>query len=185
MRKLKLKELGRISVPEFKNSKRLPVVLVMDNIRSAMNVGSFFRTADAFAVEKIYICGISATPPHKEINKTAIGATESMDWKFYKSTRECLTELKDKGYIITGIEQTDQSVMLNEFIPEKDKKHALVFGNEVSGISDDILDLLDLSLEIPQFGTKHSFNVAISGGIVLWHYFLNFNNDHSGLKLKR
>ncbi len=175
MRKLKLKELGRISVEEYKNREKTPIVLVLDNIRSAMNIGSFFRTADAFAIEKIYICGISATPPHKEINKTAIGATESVDWEYYKTTRQCLMDLKDKGYIINGIEQTDQSVMLNEFVPDKDKKYALVFGNEVSGISDDVLDLLDLSLEIPQFGTKHSFNVAVSGGIILWHYFLSYN----------
>ena len=173
MRKLKLKELGRISVKQFKDIEKLPVVLVLDNIRSAMNIGSFFRTADAFAIEKIYICGISATPPHKEINKTAIGATDSVDWEYHKSTRECLTQLKKEGYLITGIEQTDLSVMLNKYIPENDKKHALVFGNEVSGISDDILDILDLSLEIPQFGTKHSFNVAVSGGIILWHYNLN------------
>jgi len=173
MRKLKLKELGRISVDEFKTVKKLPVVLVLDNIRSAMNIGSFFRTADAFAIEGIYICGISATPPHKEINKTAIGATDSVQWKFYKSTKECIIDLKDKKYIITGVEQTDQSILLNEFLPDKDKKHALVFGNEVAGLSDNILDLLDLSLEIPQYGTKHSFNVAVSGGIVLWHYNLN------------
>jgi tRNA G18 (ribose-2'-O)-methylase SpoU len=172
MRKLKLKELGRISVTDFKNKEKLPVVPVMDNIRSAMNVGSFFRTADAFALEKICICGISATPPHKEINKTAIGATDSVEWKYYKSTRECIIELKNAGYIIIGIEQTDKSVMLNDFIPEKNKKYALIFGNEVSGISDDILDLLEIALEIPQFGTKHSFNVAVSGGIVLWHYNL-------------
>ncbi len=173
MRKLKLKELGRISVDEFKTVKKLPVVLVLDNIRSAMNIGSFFRTADAFAIEGIYICGISATPPHKEINKTAIGATDSVQWKFYKSTKECIIDLKDKKYIITGVEQTDQSILLNEFLPDKDKKHALVFGNEVAGLSDNILGLLDLSLEIPQYGTKHSFNVAVSGGIVLWHYNLN------------
>ncbi|HHH53534.1 MAG TPA: TrmH family RNA methyltransferase [Bacteroidetes bacterium] len=173
MRKLKLKELGRISIEEFKTGKKLNVVLVLDNIRSAMNVGSFFRTADAFAIEKIYICGISATPPHKEINKTAIGATDSVEWRYCKSTKECLEELKNEGYVLTGIEQTDQSVMLNEYTPEKNKKHALIFGNEVSGISDNILELLDRSLEIPQYGTKHSFNVAVSGGIVLWHYNLN------------
>lgn len=174
MRKLKLKELGRISVQEFKNRKKIPIVLVLDNIRSAMNVGSFFRTGDAFAVEKLCICGISATPPHKEINKTAIGATDSVDWKYYKSTKDCLIELQNEGYVLTGIEQTDQSILLNKVIPDKNKKHALIFGNEVSGISDDILDFLDLALEIPQFGTKHSFNVAVSGGIILWHYYYNF-----------
>jgi len=173
MRKLKLKELNRIGIEQFKSKEKLPVVLVMDNIRSAMNIGSFFRTADAFALEKIYICGISATPPHKEINKTAIGATDSMDWQYYKTTRDCLIDLKQKGYILTGIEQTDSSVLLNTVTPRQDQKHALIFGNEVNGISDDILDLLDMAVEIPQFGTKHSFNVAVSGGIVLWHYYIN------------
>ena len=173
MRKLKLKELNRIGIEQFKSKEKLPIVLVMDNIRSAMNIGSFFRTADAFALEKIYICGISATPPHKEINKTAIGATDSMDWQYYKTTRDCLIDLKQKGYILTGIEQTDSSVLLNTISPHHDQKHALIFGNEVNGISDDILNLLDLAVEIPQFGTKHSFNVAVSGGIVLWHYYIN------------
>ena len=172
MRKLKLKELNRIGIEQFKILDKLPIVLVLDNIRSAMNIGSFFRTADAFALKKIYICGISATPPHKEINKTAIGATDSMDWEYKKTTKECLNELKNQGYTITGIEQIDNSILLHEYAPSKDKKHALVFGNEVNGISDDILDLLDNAVEIPQFGTKHSFNVAVSGGIVLWHYFI-------------
>jgi len=170
MRKLKLKELNRIGIEEFKIKEKLPIVLVLDNIRSAMNVGSFFRTADAFALEKIYICGISATPPHKEINKTAIGATDSMSWEYKKTTRECILELKNQGYIISGIEQIDTSIMLQDITPDKSKKHALIFGNEVDGISDDILDLLDNAIEIPQFGTKHSFNVAVSGGIVLWHF---------------
>ncbi len=175
MRKLKLKELNRIGIDQFKTKKKLPIILVIDNIRSAMNVGSFFRTADAFALEKICICGISATPPHKEINKTAIGATDSMDWEYYNTTRECILALKKQGYIITGIEQIDSSVQLDSISPQMDKKYALIFGNEVNGISDDILDLLDLAVEIPQFGTKHSFNVAVSGGIVLWHYFLKIS----------
>lgn len=170
MRKLKLKELGRIGIDQFKDQEKNSIVLVLDNIRSAMNVGSFFRTADAFALEKIYLCGITAKPPHKEINKTAIGATDSMDWEHKSTTKECLQQLKEQGYIITGIEQTDKSKMLQNIYPSKDKKHALVFGNEVNGISDDVLDLLDLAIEIPQFGTKHSFNVSVSGGIVLWHY---------------
>ena len=172
MRKLKLKELGRIGVDQFKTQDKNSIVLVLDNVRSAMNVGSFFRTADAFALEKIYLCGITAKPPHKEINKTAIGATDSMDWEHKSTTKECLEDLKKQGYILTGIEQTDKSELLQNISPSKDKKYALVFGNEVNGISDDVLDLLDLAVEIPQFGTKHSFNVAVSGGIVLWHYFL-------------
>jgi tRNA G18 (ribose-2'-O)-methylase SpoU len=172
MRKLKLKELNRIGIEQFKTQDKLPIVLVLDNIRSAMNIGSFFRTADAFAIEKICICGISATPPHKEINKTAIGATDSMTWEYKKTTRKCIEELVTQGYTITGIEQTDKSISLQNLKPSKDKKHALIFGNEVNGISDNILDLLDNAVEIPQFGTKHSFNVAVSGGIVLWHYYL-------------
>ncbi len=177
MRKLKLKELNRIDVEQFKSKEKLPIVLVLDNIRSAMNVGSFFRTADAFALKRIYICGISATPPHKEINKTAIGATNSMDWEYKRTTRECLIELKEQGYIITGIEQTNNSQMLDKLTPNIKEKHALIFGNEVTGISDDILDLLDLAVEIPQFGTKHSLNVAVSGGIVLWHYYFRLMNN--------
>ncbi len=174
MRKLKLKELKRISVEEFKNKKKTSVVLVLDNIRSAMNVGSFFRTADAFAIEKIYLCGISATPPHREINKTAIGATDSVSWEYVKTTKDCLVDLRKQGYHISGIEQTDNSVMLQDYKPEKGKKYALVFGNEVNGISDDIMEDLDDAIEIPQFGTKHSFNVSVSGGIILWHFFLNY-----------
>ena len=172
MRKLKTKELGRIDVEAFKAKEKHKLVLVLDNIRSAMNVGSFFRTADAFALEKIYLCGISAKPPHKEINKTAIGATESMQWQYLNNISDCIINLKKEGYTIIGIEQTDGSIPLQDFSPDKDKKYALVFGNEVKGISDEILEYLDMAIEIPQFGTKHSFNVAVSGGIVLWHYML-------------
>lgn len=172
MRKLKTGELGRLKVEDFKTIKKHNAVVVLDNVRSAMNTGSFFRTADALALEKIHLCGITATPPHREINKTAIGATASVDWQYHSSTYQCLKELKDKGYIIAGVEQTDASLFLHEFHPLPGEKYAFVFGNEVKGLQDDILELLDLALEIPQFGTKHSFNVAVSGGIVLWHYIL-------------
>ncbi len=175
MKKLKLKELNRISIEEFKKKKKAPIVLVLDNIRSGMNVGSFFRTADAFAIEKIYLCGISATPPHKEINKTAIGAADCVNWEYVKETKDCLIELKKQGYNISGVEQIDDSVELQDYKPKKDEKYALVFGNEVNGISDDIIEYLDEAIEIPQFGTKHSFNVSVSGGIVLWHFFLNLD----------
>ena len=170
MRKLKLQELGRINNQEFQELEKTPVVLVLDNIRSAMNVGSFFRTADGFAIEKIYICGISATPPHKEISKTAIGAEESLEWEYKKDIKECIRELKKQRFKILGIEQTDSSVMLNDFNPDINSKYCLIFGNEVDGISDSILEDLDYAIEIPQFGTKHSFNVSVAGGIVLWDF---------------
>lgn len=178
MRKLKLQELGRINNQEFKESKKTSIILVLDNIRSAMNVGSFFRTSDGFAIEKIFLCGISATPPHKEISKTAIGAEESIEWEYKKDIEECVSELKKEGNIIVGIEQTDSSVMLNEFNPDIDSKYCLIFGNEVDGISENILQYLDLAIEIPQFGTKHSFNVSVAGGIVLWDFVnkLKFND---------
>lgn len=170
MRKLKLAELNRSGLEEYRIKKKFPIAVVLDNIRSAMNVGSFFRTADGFSLEKIYLCGISAKPPHKEINKTAIGADLSVEWEYIENVKDCITELKSKNYKIAGIEQTDKSIMLNDFIPTEKTKYALVFGNEVDGISDSILELLDFALEIPQFGTKHSFNVAVAGGIVSWDF---------------
>ena len=170
MRKLKLKELNRADIDEFREMDKFPVVLILDNIRSAMNVGSFFRTADGFALEKIFICGISACPPHKEINKTAIGADNSVAWQYFQDVFECVEDLRNKGYKIIGIEQTDASVFLNDFVPDKTEKYAFIFGNEVDGISDKILELLDFAIEIPQFGTKHSFNVSVAGGIVIWDY---------------
>ena len=174
MRKLKLDELGRLSIDQYKSSEKNKIVLVMDNIRSAMNVGSFFRTADAFALEKIYLCGISATPPHREINKTALGADQAVEWAHFTTTREAIFHLKDEGYTIVGIEQTDKSEPLQNFIPDHRYKYALVFGNEVNGIEENILDHLDHCLEIPQFGTKHSLNVAVSGGVTIWHFMNAF-----------
>jgi len=171
MRKLKLEELERVSIEEFKTQKKTPLVVVLDNVRSALNVGSVFRTADSFAIEKIYLCGITATPPHKEISKTAIGATDSMDWEHLKDISEAINNLKSEGYKIFGIEQTSQTTLLQNVKIEQNQKIAIVMGNEVMGISDAILPLLDEVIEIPQFGTKHSLNVSVCTGIVIWELF--------------
>ena len=170
MRKLKLDELGRKTLEEYRQSEKHSIVVVLDNIRSAMNVGAFFRTADAFAIQKLILCGITARPPHKEIHKTAIGADHSVEWEYIEDVSMALQSLQKAGYVLAGIEQTDGSTPLDRFQPEPEKKYVLIFGNEVSGISDAILPLLDIVLEIPQFGTKHSLNVAVSGGVVLWHF---------------
>ncbi|HLO56968.1 MAG TPA: RNA methyltransferase [Saprospiraceae bacterium] len=167
MRKLKLEELDRVSIDEYKSAAKIPVVAVLDNIRSAMNVGSVFRTADAFAIEKIIICGISATPPNREITKTAIGATESVVWEYIENVSDAVAQLKNEGYTIAGIEQTDASVLLTDYTFNTEKI-AVVFGNEVDGVSDEVINELDVCIEIPQFGTKHSLNVSVCAGIVLW-----------------
>ena len=167
MRKLKLEELDRVSIDEYKSAAKIPVVAVLDNIRSAMNVGSVFRTADAFAIEKIIICGISATPPNREITKTAIGATESVVWEYIENVSDAVSSLKNDGYTIAGIEQTDASVLLTDY-RFNTEKIAVVFGNEVDGVSDEVINELDVCIEIPQFGTKHSLNVSVCAGIVLW-----------------
>jgi tRNA G18 (ribose-2'-O)-methylase SpoU len=171
MRKLKTCELNRLSIKEFKESDKTPIIIVLDNIRSFNNVGSAFRTADAFRLEKIFLCGITAKPPHREIHKTALGATESVDWEYFSNTLAAVEKLKNDGYSIFGIEQVDNSTMLQIFSPEKGKKYALIFGNEVNGISDNIINSCDMFLEIPQIGTKHSLNVSVSIGIVVWHLF--------------
>jgi 23S rRNA (guanosine2251-2'-O)-methyltransferase len=168
MRKLLNRELGRKSVDQFKNSVKSPFVIVLDNVRSHYNVGSVFRTADAFLTQKIYLCGITARPPHREIQKTALGATESVEWSYYESTVDAIIELKTEGYRIIGIEQTEGSVNLQDVVIEKGAKFALIFGHEVNGVSQEVIDLCDMCVEIPQFGTKHSFNIAVSAGIVLW-----------------
>ena len=170
MRKLKLEELGRVSVEEFKNQPKTPLVLVLDNIRSALNVGSAFRTADAFALEKIYLCGITATPPHREILKTAIGASQSMDWVYCKDTLEAIEALKKDGYQIMAVEQAEGSHPLQSFPIDPDQKYALVFGNEVAGVQDSVMQLVDGCLEIPQYGTKHSLNISVCLGIVVWQF---------------
>jgi 23S rRNA (guanosine2251-2'-O)-methyltransferase len=171
MRKLKLGELNRASVTEFKVQQKLPVAVVLDNVRSMHNVGSVFRTSDGFAVEQICLCGITSHPPHREIEKTAIGATQSVNWTYYTDTVQAIDQLRADGYFIIAIEQAENSTMLNEFIPDKNQKYALVFGNEVNGVSDAVMEKIDGCIEIPQFGTKHSFNIVVSAGIVLWDFF--------------
>ncbi len=168
MRKLLNRELERKTLDQFRKSEKAPFVIVLDNVRSQSNVGSIFRTADAFLTEAIYLCGITATPPHREIQKTALGATESVAWKYFPNTSEAVTELKNRGYKIIGIEQAEGSVELQDMKIKQGEKYALIFGHEVNGVSQEVLNTCDLSLEIPQFGTKHSFNIAISAGIVLW-----------------
>lgn len=170
MRKLKLDELGRVDIPTFKNIPKVPVIVVLDNIRSAMNVGSFLRTADAFKIRQVILSGITAKPPHKEILKTAIGASKSVNWTYVDSATSELAALKKKGFKIIGVEQTDQSIPLQDYRPISSEQYVLIFGNEVNGLDEAILPLLDTALEIPQFGTKHSLNVAVCGGIIIWHF---------------
>jgi tRNA G18 (ribose-2'-O)-methylase SpoU len=168
MRKISNDELNRISIEDFKSSKKAPVVVVLDNIRSMHNVGSAFRTSDAFRVEKIYLTGITATPPHRDIQKAALGATESVSWEYIKKPEDAAIKLKEAGYMVYAVEQTDNSISLEAFQPKEDEKYALIFGNEVFGVSDEAISQCDGSLEIPQFGTKHSLNVSVSVGVVLW-----------------
>ncbi len=171
MKKLKNSELSRLSIDEFKNSSKTPVIVILDNIRSAHNVGSVFRTCDAFLIDKIILCGITAIPPNKEIRKTALGSSESVDWRYYKNTEEVIMKLKKKDYQIIAIEQANKSIKLESFKPENAKKYAIIFGNEIKGISQKIIDNSDSVIEIPQFGTKHSLNVSVSAGIVIWDIF--------------
>ncbi|KYG83757.1 RNA methyltransferase [Roseivirga echinicomitans] len=168
MRKLKNDELDRLTLEEFKTTEKLPLVLILDNVRSMNNVGSAFRTSDAFAIEKVYLCGITAQPPHREINKTALGATESVDWEHAENTTTLCKNLQQKGYKVLAVEQADNSTSLENFKIEKDQKYALVFGNEVFGVEDEVIEAADACLEIPQFGTKHSLNISVSIGVVLW-----------------
>lgn len=170
MKKLKLDELNRLSVQEFKEADKNPVVLILDNVRSMNNVGSAFRTADAFALEKIYLCGITATPPHREIQKTALGAENAVAWEHAKDTAGLCLKLKAEGYQVLAVEQAEGSTMLHEFAPAKDQKYALVFGNEVFGVDDKVMQVADGCLEIPQFGTKHSLNISVTIGVVAWQF---------------
>jgi tRNA G18 (ribose-2'-O)-methylase SpoU len=171
MRKLKNSELDRLSVQAFKDAEKLPVVVILDNIRSLNNIGSVFRTSDAFVLEGIYLCGITATPPHKEIHKTALGATDSVDWHYAEDIENLVKQLKAEGRKILAVEQADLSVSLEEFKLEPGIKYAVVFGNEVKGVQQSVIDLADACIEIPQFGTKHSLNISVSCGIVLWELF--------------
>lgn len=168
MKKLKLEELGRISLEQFKEAEKLPITLVLDNIRSLHNVGSAFRTADAFRIEKIMLTGITGTPPHREIQKTALGATESVAWEYVEKPEDAVRNLKESGYSIVAVEQTTESIPLQNFNPGKHQKLALVFGNEVNGVSEEVIHYSDVALEIPQTGTKHSLNVSVCVGIVVW-----------------
>ena len=171
MRKLLNEELGRPTVEEFHAQAKLPVVVVLDNVRSAQNVGSFFRTADAFGIERVELCGICSTPPNRELHKTALGAELSVEWRYHASTLDCVAELRNEGYRIVAIEQIEGAVMLDNFRAEEGVKYALVFGNEVEGVAQEVVDMCDGAIEIPQVGTKHSVNVSVAGGIVLWEFF--------------
>ena len=176
MKKLKNEELGRLSPEEFKNAEKIPAVLVLDDVRSAMNVGSAFRTADAFRIEKIYLCGITAKPPHREINKTALGAQDSVDWEHVETISACVGELKKNGYQIVAVEQADESTSLLDFQVKREKKFAFVFGNEVFGVNEKVVETADTVLEIPQYGTKHSLNISVSIGVVLWDFVSKYNH---------
>jgi tRNA G18 (ribose-2'-O)-methylase SpoU len=171
MKKLRNKELNRLNIDEFKKEKKSPLIVILDNIRSLNNIGSVFRTSDAFLIQKIYLCGITATPPHKDIHRTALGATDSVDWEYVEDIHELITELQQKKIKIVSIEQVENSTKLHQFIPKKDTTYALVFGNEVKGVQQTVVDTSDYCVEIPQFGTKHSFNISVSTGIVLWDFY--------------
>jgi 23S rRNA (guanosine2251-2'-O)-methyltransferase len=174
MRKLRNNELGRISVSTFKKTTKTPIIVVLDNIRSLNNVGAVFRTSDAFLIEKIYLCGITATPPHREIHKTALGATESVDWEYKENTLALVNELKAQGVVVAAIEQVENSVMLDEFSLDATKKIAIVLGNEVKGVQQEVVSAADYCVEIPQKGTKHSLNISVSCGVVLWDLYQKF-----------
>jgi 23S rRNA (guanosine2251-2'-O)-methyltransferase len=174
MPKLKSKDLNRLSTTEYKTAVKMPLVLVLDNVRSLHNIGSVFRSADAFRVEKIHLCGITAQPPHREIEKTALGATASVDWKYFQNTADAISELRKEKYKIICLEQTDKSISLADFHVDKNMKYAFLFGNEMHGVDEEAVNTADLRIEIPQFGTKHSLNVAVTAGIVLWDFYLKF-----------
>lgn len=170
-RKLKLNELNRKSIDEFKSAEKTPVIIVLDNIRSHHNVGSIFRTADAFAIEAIYLCGYTPVPPHREIHKTALGATDSVTWNYFATTEDAILHLKENGVHLMAIEQTERTIPLNEFKKEKNKKYALIFGNEVGGVEQEIIDQCQDVIEIPQIGTKHSLNISVCAGVLMWEFF--------------
>ncbi|WP_298555911.1 RNA methyltransferase [uncultured Algibacter sp.] len=177
MRKLKNSELDRLSIEGFKEAKKTPIIIVLDNIRSLNNIGSIFRTSDAFLIEKIYLCGITATPPHKDIHKTALGSTDTVDWEYTENTIDLVKKLKADNIQICAIEQTENATMLNDFEIESNTKYALVFGNEVKGIDQNVVSTSDMIIEIPQFGTKHSLNISVSCGVVVWDIFSKLKND--------
>ncbi|MFK8039297.1 MAG: RNA methyltransferase [Crocinitomicaceae bacterium] len=170
-RKLKLQELGRLSITDYKAETKTPLIVVLDNIRSLNNIGSVFRSADAFRIEKIYLCGITATPPHRDIHKTAIGATESVDWEYAEDTVTVMDQLQNDNVHCISIEQTENSVMLDDFQPKKGQKYAIIMGNEVDGVQQTVIDQSNTVIEIPQIGTKHSLNISVCTGVVLWDLF--------------
>ncbi|WP_452600768.1 RNA methyltransferase [Pontimicrobium sp. MEBiC06410] len=176
MRKLKNSELDRLSVDAFKSAKKTPIIIILDNIRSLNNIGSVFRTSDAFLIEKIFLCGITATPPHKDIHKTALGSTDTVVWEHVESTIELTKRLQAEGVKICAIEQAEQTIMLHTFSPEPETTYALVFGNEVKGVAQEVVSASDYVIEIPQFGTKHSLNISVSCGIVVWDIFSKLTN---------
>ena len=173
MKKLRTIEMNRLSVDEFKQAKKLPLIVVLDDVRSMHNVGSVFRTGDAFRIEAVYLCGITSTPPSAEIHKTALGAENSVEWKSFNSAVDAIKELKEAGYNIYSVEQAHGSTMLQDFKPAFDKKYAVILGNEVKGVHQEVIDASDGCLEIPQFGTKHSMNVSVTAGIIIWHFAKN------------
>ena len=175
MRKLKNIELKRKNIQEFKNAEKTRLIIILDNVRSLNNIGSVFRTCDAFLIEKIYLCGITASPPHKDIHKTALGSTESVEWEYFKNISELLIELKKDNVHIWSVEQADKSKKLTNFNIDKDLKHALIFGNEVKGVSEEAINLSNEVIEIPQFGTKHSLNISVCSGILIWEFYKKLN----------
>ena len=162
--------MNRLSVDEFKSADKLPLIVILDDVRSMHNVGSVFRTSDAFRLEAVYLCGITSTPPSAEIHKTALGAEDSVDWKYYTDVCEAVRELQSKGYEVYAVEQAEGSTMLQDFIPRNNRKYAVILGNEVKGVHQEVIDMCDGCLEIPQYGTKHSMNVSVTGGIIIWHF---------------
>ena len=180
MRKLLNEELDRLTINEFKQAAKVPIVVVLDNIRSMNNIGSVFRTADAFLIEAIFLCGITATPPHKDIHKTALGATDSVEWKYFEKTQNAINFLKSRDYLILGVEQTENSIMLQDFRMQDGIKYGVVFGHEIRGVQQSIINECDQTIEIPQFGTKHSLNISVSAGVVLWELFRKMKHKKSG-----
>lgn len=171
MRKLQNEELGRKTAGEYKDSAKTPVIIILDNVRSLNNVGSVFRTADAFLIEAIYLCGITGCPPHKDIQKTALGATETVEWEYFKTTTEAVHKLLSYNYRVLAVEQVEKSISLDQFVTDANKKYGIVFGNEVKGVEQEVIDICMGCIEIPQLGTKHSLNIAVSAGIVLWDFY--------------
>ena len=172
MKKLTIDELNRLTIDEYKKAKKIPLLVILDNVRSLNNIGSIFRTCDSFLVEKIYLCGITASPPHKDIHKTALGATDSVKWEYHDETQTIVAKLKKEGYVILSVEQAEKSIMLQNMKLDKNKKYGVIFGHEIKGVDQHVIDMSDGCIEIPQHGTKHSLNISVSAGIVLWEMFI-------------